>query len=117
MPQKSALDLWKLVVNWCLTKSHKSVEKILREGSQAMNREIASFSRLKYLHWSMHAPSTAEKQESGLSRVRKIYKRFLVFIKILGIRVVLYGTFLKSRPKAHPRILGYLLSGSLIYIR
>ncbi len=74
--QKSAVDLWKLVVNWCLMKSHKCAEKILREGSQEMNKEISSYCRLKYLHWSIHEPITNDKQKSSLARVRKIYERF-----------------------------------------
>lgn len=71
--QKNALELWKLIINWCTLNNYDNTEKILKEGSKVMNQEISSFSRLKYFEWSLHAPVNNIKS-SGLSQVRNIYE-------------------------------------------
>lgn len=71
--EKNGLDLWKLMVNWCLLSNHKCTETILQKGSQIMNQEISTFCRLRFMHWSMHNPKRNEKV-NGLAKVRKVYE-------------------------------------------
>lgn len=64
--QKEQLDLWKLMINWCLLNNYSQIEEILIEGSKIMYHDIASFVRTKYLNWCL---------QSGLSKARKIYEK------------------------------------------
>lgn len=70
---KNALDSWKLMINWCLLNNYETTEKILKEGSQVMSRDVATFSRMKYLNWGLQDPNRNEKL-NGLNKVRKIYE-------------------------------------------
>lgn len=65
--QKEQLDLWTLMVNWCLLNNYSKLEEILVEGSKLMCRDIASFVRTKYLNWSL--------QSAGLDKTRKVYEK------------------------------------------
>ena len=66
LTKKESLELWKLIVNWCLLNNYEEAEKILLEGSQVMTQEISSFVRLKYLKWAL---------QKNTGKVRKLYER------------------------------------------
>lgn len=73
--QKEQLNLWKLIVNWCLLNNYEKTEKILLEGSQIMYLDIASFVRSKYFTWALQSDLNQKDNLNSLEKVRKIYDR------------------------------------------
>lgn len=71
--QKDSLDLWQLMINYCLLNNSQKTEDILKEGSQIMIQEISSFCRSKYLLWSLSNSNRNENAKS-LTKVRQIYQ-------------------------------------------
>lgn len=87
--QKEAFDFWEIIVKWCLALNHEKTEAILKEGSQIMNKNIATFCRLNYLNWSL------VNSKKNIVKVRKIYERYcrLFFQPDLFLRLLLIIIF------------------------
>ena len=71
--QKDSVELWQLIVNYCLLNNCSRTEEILKEGGQLMNQEISALCRLKYLNWALGNANRNEKL-NGLSKVRQVYQ-------------------------------------------
>lgn len=61
---QESLELWRLILTWCIANESPETEKMLKEGSQVTWLAVSSLARVKYLTFAFR---------SGLAKVRSVY--------------------------------------------
>jgi len=66
---RDTLDLWKIVVEWCLANNYQQMETLFQKGSVFVDIDVSSYVREKYLTWCSSTAGT-----NSISNVRGIYE-------------------------------------------